>query len=146
MRTGRQDRANVDRCAGPPHSKTLDGIVTNRIAFALKWLPASLATAGTVFIVYEAATIPFLRGAGLAQADLELFVVLLVVGIPALLVAAAVLLFAWFHARRHTSVSITRWLAAEPLGLVCVANIAAIAIAWGFLMYIRAFGLQAVRL
>ena len=120
--------------------------MTDRIAFALKWLPTLLATAATVFIVYEAATIPFLRGAGLAQADFELFVVLLVVGVPAALVAAAVLLYAWSRSRRHASASIMRWLAAEPLSLVCATDIALIAIAWGFLMYIRAFGLQAVRL
>ena len=120
--------------------------MTDLALTTLKWLPALAATAATAFVVYEAATIPFLRGAGLAQADFELFVVLLVIGIPAALVAGTVLLFTWLHARRLTPVSLMRWLAAEPLGLVCVANIGVIAAAWGFLLYIRAFGLHAVRL
>jgi hypothetical protein len=120
--------------------------MTDRVLTTLKWLPALVASAATAFVAYEAATIPFLRGAGLAQADFELLVVLLVLGIPAVLVAGAVLLFAWLHARRLASVSLVRWLAAEPLGLVCAANIGIIAVAWGFLFYIRTFGLHAVRL
>jgi hypothetical protein len=121
-------------------------MIDRLLIMTLKWLPALAVTAATAFIAYEAATIPFLRGAGLAQADFELFVVLLVIGIPAVLVAAAVLLFAWLHARRHGSVSLMHWLAAEPLGLVCAANIVVIGVAWGFLMYIRTFGLHAVQL
>ena len=113
---------------------------------AVKWILALGATAGTGFIAYEAVTIPFLRGAGLAQADFELFIFLVVLGIPAGLIVIGVALYSWQQARRLASVPFAHWLAHEPLGLLCAANITVLALAWVFLLYIRAAGLHAIRL
>ena len=47
------------------------------------WILLLGAFVASLFLAYEAVTIPFLRGAGLAQADFELFVFSVVLGIPA---------------------------------------------------------------
>ena len=44
-----------------------------------------IGAAAAAFLVYEAVTIPFLHGAGLAQVDFELFVFSVVLGVPGLI-------------------------------------------------------------
>lgn len=116
-----------------------------------RWTLVGTATFVTAFIAFEAATVPFLRGAGLAQADFELFILLLVVGLPACGVVVTVALVAWSQERRKSqdaekSVSFARWLLHDSLGLVCAANFVVQALSWIFLWYIRVHGLLAVRL
>src|SRR5713226_7515582 len=106
---------------------------------ALRWRTLSISTAGPMSLPCTASPAPISRmsrPADLLVAECHSAVSLVV----------TVLFFTWLHARRLTPVSLIRWLAAEPLGLVCAANIGVIAVARGFLLCILAFGLHAFRL
>ena len=109
-----------------------------------KWGLAVAATVSTAIIAHEAATIPFLRGAGLAQADFELFVLLVVIGLPALAILTALSFVSWRRASAH--VALIAWVVKNPLGILWFGNAGVQLAAWLFLLYIRAYGLHAVRL
>ena len=114
------------------------------LAASIKWGFAVAATMATAVIAYEATTIPFLRGAGLAQADFELFVVLMVLGLPALAVISVVAIVCW--RREGPGASLTAWVFKNPLGILWAGNIAVQGAAWLLLVYIRTYGLHAVRI
>ena len=111
---------------------------------SVKWLLAVSATVATAFIAYEALTIPFLRGVGLAQADFELFVVLVALGVPALAVLSVLSIVCWRG--EANGVSLSAWVLESPVGMLWAGNMAIQAGAWLFVMYIRAYRLHAIRL
>jgi len=49
------------------------------------WVLVLTGAVAAGFLAYEAVTIPFLRGAGLAQADFQLFLFSIVLGVPGVL-------------------------------------------------------------
>ena len=53
------------------------------------WVLVGTGSIGALVISIEAATLPFLHSAGLAQADFELFIASVVVGVPAVLLSIA---------------------------------------------------------
>ena len=62
------------------------------------WILVLIGAAAAAFLVYEAVTIPFLHGAGLAQADFELFVFSVVLGVPGLIASVVGTLLVRRHA------------------------------------------------
>jgi len=62
------------------------------------WILVLIGAAAAAFLVYEAVTIPFLHGAGLAQAGFELFVFSVVLGVPGLIASVLGTLLVRRHA------------------------------------------------
>lgn len=60
--------------------------------FLKKWVPAVTATFLSMFLLYVAQDYPCLRGAGLALADFEAFIFLVLIGLPCLIWAISRLL------------------------------------------------------
>ena len=97
----------------------------------------ALAICGSAVIAYEAVTLPLLRGAALAQADLELFVVSLVLGVPIVVVSGWIL--AWVY-RNRLGVKTLGRLLSDPMGMIGVLNIAIVFAGLVFSLVIRKVG------
>jgi hypothetical protein len=96
-----------------------------------------LGVCGSVVIAYEAITLPFLRGAALAQADFELFVLSLLLGMPVAIVSVAVL--TWVYKNR-LSVKSKSMLFRDWLALLGAVNIAIVLIGLTMSLAIRKYG------
>lgn len=96
-----------------------------------------IGSVGNGFLIYEAISMFFLRGAALAQADFELFLVFVLIGIPALVIS----LFCLFAFRRRPAGA-----PAEPLphrvGLaLCYANLCVAVGVFGLLAVLKTQGI-----
>src|SRR5260370_11971091 len=89
----------------------------------LVYVLLGLAICGSAVIAYEALTLPLLRGAALAQADFELFVVSLVLGVPIVAICATIL--AWVY-RKRLSVRSVGLLFGDPVAIISALNIAVV--------------------
>jgi hypothetical protein len=87
---------------------------------------------GAIFVATEALTLPFVRGSGLAQADFELFLVSVLVGVPAIGVSIWGILL---HRKQPTDEP--RRYAATALA---VANTIFVVSSGAFALLIRTFG------
>jgi hypothetical protein len=96
-----------------------------------------LGVCGSLVIAYEAFTLPFLRGAALAQADFELFLLSLLLGVPITIVSVAVLI--WVYKNR-LSVKDMSVLFRDWLALVGAVNIAIVLVGISMSLAIRKFG------
>ena len=103
----------------------------------LGWLLVMGGLAGALFLIYEAATIPFLRGAGLAQADFELFVFSIVIGVPAIVVSVLGLVL--LRRESLTNNAGKRRHAITPV-IVTGITVIAVASAFGFSLLMRTYG------
>ena len=69
-------------------------------------------------LLYEAGTMPLLRGAALAQADMELFMLLMAIGVPIAIISSAWTI-ALSVARSHNG----PWASEERLRLAFLLNL-----------------------
>jgi len=100
-------------------------------------------------ILWEAVTLPFLRGSDLAQADFSLFLSLILVGVPVLIVSLGVLSFTVIRISRRNQLDLLspeiRVLAIRnPLVLIALGNLLIQFLVWALMLYIIKFGLFAV--
>ena len=103
----------------------------------LLWLLVCLGMIGNGFILYEAVTIPFLRGAGLAQADFELFVLSIILGIPIVIASALTIALVYYKVLDKRSIRI---LMSSPLVILGVINVLLVLVALAFSLSIRHYG------
>lgn len=113
------------------------------------WVAIFLATLYNLAILWETVTLPFLRGSDLAQADLSLFMSLILVGVPVLIASLAVLSFTVVRISRRNQLHLLspeiRVLAIRnPLVLIALGNLLVQFLVWAFMLYIMKFGLFAV--
>ena len=62
------------------------------LIFVKKWVPSVITVLMSIFLLYVAQDYPCLRGAGLALADMEAFIFLVLIGLPCLIWAISKLL------------------------------------------------------
>jgi len=113
------------------------------------WAAIFIATLYNLAIIREAATIPFLRGSHLAQADLSLFLTLIFFGIPVLITCLVVLIITLAGIRRvkregNSPFTIRAIALKNPLVLVTLCNISTQGLVWVFMLYIMQYGLDTV--
>ncbi len=113
------------------------------------WVAIFLATLYNLAILWEAVTLPFLRGSDLAQADFSLFLSLILVGVPVLIVSLGVLSFTVVRISRRNQLDLLspeiRVLAIRnPLVLIALGNLLIQFLVWALMLYIIKFGLFAV--
>jgi hypothetical protein len=103
----------------------------------LVYILLGLALCGSAVIAYEAVTLPLLRGSALAQADFELFVVSLLLGVPIVAISATIL--SWVY-RKRLSVKSIGLLFGDPVAIVSALNIAVVVAGLVFSLVIRKVG------
>jgi hypothetical protein len=112
-------------------------LMENRRTPILIYVLLVLAICASAVIVYEAVTLPMLRGAALAQADFELFVVSLVLGLPVVLTCAAIL--TWVYRTRLVDKRISL-IFGDPVAIVSALNIAIVLAGLTFSLLLRQVG------
>lgn len=115
----------------------------------ITWVAIFLMTLYNLAILWEAVTLPFLRGSDLAQADFSLFLSLILVGVPVLIVSLGVLSFTVIRISRRNQLDLLspeiRVLAIRnPLVLIALGNLLIQFLVWALMLYIIKFGLFAV--
>jgi len=102
------------------------------------WVLDVVGFIGGLVVAYEAITLPFLRGAGLAQADFELFILSCVVGVPAIVVSAIGALI--LRRQRLIENGPKQHLLTDPAMAIAVATALMVVAAATFVLLIRRFG------
>lgn len=118
-----------------------DGDDTTMNAFIGRYSGWVLEVAGLIgglVVAYEAITLPFLRGAGLAQADFELFVLSCVVGVPAIVASAIGALI--LRRQRLMKNGPNQHLMAYPAVAIVAVTALMVVAAAAFALLIRRFG------
>ena len=94
------------------------------LAFLKRWLPGVVATLLAMSLIYVAKDYPCLRGAGLALADFEAFILFMLIALPCLAWAVRRLLFRPVSNERPTWEE--RWIA--KLAVITVVGVALYAV------------------
>lgn len=102
------------------------------------WVLAAAGFIGGLIVAYEAVTLPFLQGAGLAQADFELFVLSCVVGVPAIVVSAIGALI--LRRQRFVAGGPNQRVIGDPAVAVAIVTAFMVVAAAVFALLVRRFG------